>query len=384
MITEQPYDIIRAISEYLSSRCAVRLMTTGRYFHNLFVNQNLYSLILRQEFPTMYSSLVGRTLPLNRSQKGRLWHRLNTMKRVRNLQDWGSHNRMVTCINQLQSGEVISGSLDKTIKIWSLPITNTLIGHGGNTLIGHGGRISSVDQLVTGDVISGSFDKTVRTWTPPNVGQTLCGGRVVCLTKLSDGRIAAGLSTNVVHILLNGLLHQTLTGHKGRITCIRELKDGRIVTGSADRTVRVWDSSGDSIVLTGHTDLITCITQLMDNRIVSGSRDNTMRVWPSLLDGSPPIRLDGPAHPHHYITYITCITQLRDGRIATGHHNLNVVQLWKLDSLVINILNSRTPISCMRQLADDRVAMGSFNSVVRVWEGDDDILFDRTIRDLGL
>jgi WD40 repeat protein len=65
---------------------------------------------------------------------------------------------------------LVSGSDDKTIKLWSLPEGKLL-----NTLEGHSDWVRSVTISPDGTLLaSGSYDKTVRLWTLPEGEPNWC------------------------------------------------------------------------------------------------------------------------------------------------------------------------------------------------------------------
>ena len=111
---------------------------------------------------------------------------------------------------------IISGSLDKTIKVWSLEDGMELI-----TLSGHQDKVLSVALTSDGKrVISASCDKTLKIW------------------DLSSGNEIA-----------------TFEGHQNTVTSVVILPDGRrAVSGSLDKTLKVWDIERPFLqaTLTGH------------------------------------------------------------------------------------------------------------------------------------
>jgi WD40 repeat protein len=90
------------------------------------------------------------------------------------------HFESVTCChmytNNMNGALVLSGSLDETLKIWEIP--PYILRHSGDippvincchTLSGHEGGITSCAAYTDGAVaLSGSFDKTIKVWDIPN------------------------------------------------------------------------------------------------------------------------------------------------------------------------------------------------------------------------
>jgi GTPase SAR1 family protein/uncharacterized CHY-type Zn-finger protein len=155
------------------------------------------------------------------------------------------HSEAVYAIVITPNGkQIISGSMDRTLRVWDLASGRCL-----TTLEGHSDLVEAI--VITPDgkqIISGSDDTRLRVWD-------LASGR--CLT--------------------------TLEGHSDTIYTVAITPDGKqIVSGSMDSTLRVWDlASGHCLTtLEGHSDDVKAVAITPDGKqIVSGSQDGTIRVW---------------------------------------------------------------------------------------------------------
>jgi WD40 repeat protein len=121
--------------------------------------------------------------------------------------------------------QVVSGSYDKTVRLW-----DAATGAALQTLEGHLGPVNSVAFSPDGkQVVSGSYDKTVRLW---------------------DAATGAAL--------------QTLEGHSGPVSSVAFSPDGKqVVSGSYDDTVRLWDAATGAALQTleGHSGPVSPIAQ---------------------------------------------------------------------------------------------------------------------------
>jgi WD40 repeat protein len=146
------------------------------------------------------------------------------------------HTQLVTCV-KVSDKSIISGSDDKTIRIWNEA------GQLQKTLEGHKKPVTCL-QVVDNTIISGSEDKTIGIWD-----------------RTQD------------------LLPKFLSGHEGVVTCLK-VTDTAIVSGSEDKTLRIWDRLTSTLqyVLKGHTEGVVCL-EVIDNTIISCAKDDTMRIW---------------------------------------------------------------------------------------------------------
>jgi WD domain, G-beta repeat len=143
---------------------------------------------------------------------------------------------------------IVSGSDDKTVKVWKRDGSRT-------TLIpGHQDVISSVAVSNDGQtIVSGSQDKTVKVWS-------------------GDGSPIA-----------------TFPDHQGIISSVVVSGDGQTIASVnfLAKIVKVWNKDGSFITtLSSHQDSVTSVVVSNDGQIiVSGSEDKTVKVWSR--DGSP-------------------------------------------------------------------------------------------------
>jgi WD40 repeat protein len=154
------------------------------------------------------------------------------------------HTSGVTAVAVYAEGRrAISGSKDRTLKIWDLGAGIEL-----RSLSGHDGGVASVRAFAEGRrAISASDDGTLKIWD-----------------------------------LATGNELSTLRGHVGQVTTVDVYASGLYaVSASADQTLKVWDlDAGNELrTLRGHTDPVVALSVCGDGRAVSGSLDQTLRVW---------------------------------------------------------------------------------------------------------
>ncbi|CAG1997857.1 unnamed protein product [Fusarium graminearum] len=119
-----------------------------------------------------------------------------------NLNSVKAHDSAVRCLAILESGIIVSGSRDSTIRLWNLESGKI---EPRNVLRGHTAEVRNVQ--VHGDVIvSGSYDADARVWSA-QTGECL--------------HILHGHGRNVHGLAFDGK---------------------RVATSSTDGDIRVWDS----------------------------------------------------------------------------------------------------------------------------------------------
>ncbi|CAH8874217.1 unnamed protein product [Trichobilharzia szidati] len=154
---------------------------------------------------------------------------------------------------------IISGSWDKSIKIWQEgKCIATISGHEAAVwcvLVMSAVNITgNVDDMV---IISGSADRTVRVWCIRGVGQD---------------------ANPPESILLN-----TLKEHKDCVRALACIDDSRFLSASNDASIRAWNASTGVCIAEfyGHTNFIYGLATLPNfSKFVSCGEDRSVRVWP--------------------------------------------------------------------------------------------------------
>ena len=284
------------------------------------------------------------------------------------------HTGGVTAVAYSPDGyHIVSGSLDKTVRIWDL--------EGGGKpqcLYGHEEGVTAVAYSPDGNhIVSGSLDKTVRIWDLEGGGKPQClyghEERVTAVAYSPDGHhIVSGSLDKTVRIwdLEGGGKPQCPYGHEEGVTAVAYSPDGHhIVSGSLDKTVRIWDLEGGGKPQCpyGHEEGVTAVAYSPDgNHIVSGSLDKTVRVWD--LEGG-----GKPQCPYEHEEGVTAVAYSPDGRRIVSGSGVyptvaNSVRVW--DAQGVSCLNGHE--SCVTSVAfspkEDRIASGSLDQTIRLWD----------------
>jgi len=278
------------------------------------------SLLISEEMEIVESTNYNRVMKSNPKSYSDFLNLLTHKKKINIninpelLKSWNTfkvttlegHNKFVSSV-VVTDQYIISGSIDKTIKIWDLSTFELVASLEGHT--------SGVNSLVVSDkyIISGSYDRTIKIWDlstfklvttlegHTDIITSLVVSSVENTTDLSDNigkqYIISGSYDKTIKIwdFSTFKLVETLEGHTNWINSVAVSKDNKyIISGSSDDTIKIWDLSTFKLVATleGHTsavmsvavsDIINTPDKFGNNigkqYIISGSDDKTIKIW---------------------------------------------------------------------------------------------------------
>jgi len=214
------------------------------------------------------------------------------------------HTELVTCVTNLPNGDIVTGSRDKTLKIWNLETGNCI-----KTLIGHTNEITCVNVLLDGRIISGSLDNILKIWNPLTGNCDFSSGKrkySLTNTYISDYRI------HRIDVINTGLIFVSFASYSFQIetfnskTCNYEHhicnigigdnyvvipSNGRIVIYSRSGKISIRDvDSCTHLLRDSFSNYVACMPQLpnktvlrmavlTDNCVVDVSVDGTLNFW---------------------------------------------------------------------------------------------------------
>ena len=229
----------------------------------------------------------------------KVWNKKNDEETYELVTTLSEHKNAVTSILQFHDEKLITGSKDKTIRIWdinenSFRCTQIIEEHKE-------GVYSLCDLLVGIRFASGSEDKTIRIWEE-----------------------SQGLFKQV----------KMLTDHKSRVRALVQTDDGFLITGG-DKVIIIYKLKDNNnflkmnVIKDAHTSSITRLIKLSDGKIVSASRDTTIRIWAIYKKGE--LVLSEILREHTHSVYD--IVELKDGRLASVGGD-NQVVIWKSGRII--------------------------------------------------
>ena len=286
------------------------------------------------------------------------------------------HSGYVTSVAISPDGQtLVSGSNDKTIKIWQLSTGQEL-----RTLTGHSGWISSLAISPDGQtLVSGSWDKTIKIWQL-STGQelrTLTGhsAHVGSVAISPDGQtLVSGSGDNTIKIweLSTGRELRTLTGHPGYVNSVAISPDGqKLVSGSSsgswDNTIKIWELSTGQELRTGDSDYVTSVAISPDGQtLVSGYWDKMIKIW-ELSTGRELRTLTG------HSASVSSLAISPDGQTlvsGSGSDEGGTIKIWQLSTgqLLCTLTGHSGYVTSVAISPDGQTLVsGSYDHTIKIW-----------------
>lgn len=296
--------------------------------------------------------------------------RNNWLRGKCNIRTFEGHTQGISCV-QFDDTRIVSGSSDKTIKVWNIR-TNTP--WSVQTLVGHSGTVRCL-HLEGNRLVSGSADNSIKVWDlsmqhswssiackVTMVGHT---DTVRCL-QVDDEKIISGSYDKCLKIwdMRTGECRNTLRGHEAAVLSV-QFDDRKIISGAGDKTIKVWDFDGQCLMtLQGHRDAVTCL-QFDETTIISGSLDCTLKFW-NVNTGLLSNTIDWKDSEGH--TGVVRCLQADSWRIVSASDD-KTLKVWNLETKkrLTTLRNHTDGVTCL-QFNDSIIVSGSYDKTVKLWD----------------
>jgi len=291
------------------------------------------------------------------------WECIQTMK---------AHDSWIGTMTFTPDGQtLISGSGDKTVKLWSAQSGEEL-----RTLEAHTSWVRSIAINPNGTLLAtAENDRTIRLWDLPTGklqhSLTRHTDWVRAIAFSIDGRTLISGSQDKTAIVWDwetATPQQTLSGHQHWLLDVAISPDGQtIVTASQDHTLKIWhrETGKCRYSITGHQAEILATAISPDGAmVVSASADHTVRLW----------KLSNGKHLHTFTGHESAVGAIAispDGKFLATGSNDQIIKIWRLDKgkLVSTLTGHEGWIwSLAFSPNSNLLASGSWDGVIKLWQ----------------
>jgi len=279
-----------------------------------------------------------------------------------------AHSGTVRCLAISPDGKLlVSGSYDKTIKIWELEAGQEI-----RTLKKHSGDIEALAISPNGEILaSASDDGTIKIWEL-KTGRQIDNikGNYKALAINPDSNILATSDTcGYVNWWEMSKVYevQTLKGHTGIVHSLKfNEKINILASGSADKTIKIWDinTGKEQITLTGHSRKVNTLVFSPDNKIIySGSDDRMIKAW-EVSTGKEICNFVGHAG------WVYCLSINPDGKILFSGSADKTIKMWQVSTgEKIRTLKGHSNLVYSLAISPDgqTLVSGSADNTIKIW-----------------
>lgn len=177
----------------------------------------------------------------------------------------------------------LSSSWDLTAKLWDIKD----LSKPQLNLTGHTAAVWCVAELLSGNIVTGSADKLVIVWTKDGSVEHKLTGHTDCIRDIVDIKedefLSCANDATIRHWNAKlGICLATYCGHENYIYGIAAIPNGTYMYSSGeDRTVRVWHNMELSQTIILPTQSIWCIELFSNDDVIVGSSDGAIRIFSS-------------------------------------------------------------------------------------------------------
>jgi len=242
---------------------------------------------------------------------------------------FGSHTDSARGVAFSPGGKLaLSGSADKTLKLWEVATGREL-----RTFSGHTKCVGSVAFSPDGKLaLSGSEDNTLKLWD-----------------------VATGREL------------RTFTAHTDVVRSVAFSPDGKLaLSGSADKTLKLWDmaTGHDLRRFSGHTGWVWSVAFSPDGNLALSGENDTLKLW-DVATGRELRAFSGHSE------VVTSVSFSPDGKLALSGHMESTLKLWDVATgRELRTFSGHTgPVLSVAFSPDGNLALSaSYDQTLKLWD----------------
>jgi WD40 repeat protein len=273
----------------------------------------------------------------------------------------------ILCIKALNK-EILAISYYSNSNITLFNITSGII---VNNLTGHTNDIYSLEFLNHNKLISGSNDKTIKLWNTATgkVIKTFYVNNSVKILLFINNQSFASVSSDGIIRLWN-----TTTGDQIKqlnetilvpVLSLLLINDGRLVSGSNDGKIRFWNTTSGKIIqkiIIGHP--IICFLLLNNNKIIASSSTNQIIILWNTTTGYKIIKESNKALNET----IRNLILINNETFASASSNGSII-FWNIstETIITKQTAHNNTILSLQKLEDDLLVSSSQDKTIKLW-----------------
>jgi NACHT domain- and WD repeat-containing protein len=281
----------------------------------------------------------------------------------------GHRERVVACNFSPDGTRLVSGSWDRTARIWDLQRGDAIV------LEGHLDQLQDCCFTPDGSrVLTAAVDGTLRLWDSHSgaaLGELLSApdAASVCAIAANGRRVATASSRHATRLWSgdSGSRVSLLSGHEEAVRACVFLPDGRLVSASADGTIRLWMTDRDAppSVLGRHDGPVAACALSPDGTwIASGGQDRRVKLW-DIATATELAVLEG------HEDWVRLVLIAADGTHIVSAALDGTARVWDVAGRRTRheLGDHKTPISAAALSEDgSRLIAGSADGALAVWD----------------
>lgn len=373
-----PTELAIQILAKLDAAGLARLSTVSKAWAQVIQNQHIWRESFFREMGRTYATgsrvQPNTGLGIPKTVPGNDWKRAYQIKRELNAH-WregrarpvylSGHSDSVYCL-QFDEHKIISGSRDKTIRIWDMRTFECRLIIGPPEVVHHDSVLQD-DALGETHYATSSDDERIAISRPAVAAFDMHHKASILCLQYDDEILVTGSSdaTAIVYDIKDGYRPIRRLEHHSAAVLDLVFDAKHIVTCSKDTTICVWDRRSGALLrqLRGHAGPVNAV-QMRGHTVVSCSGDFLVKLWS--IDTGKTIR-EFAGHTKG----LACSQFSEDGRLIASAGNDKVIRVWDAHTGEC-VHEMRAHDNLVRSLHIDsvsgRLVSGSYDTDIKVWD----------------